>query len=241
MCGRYTLVAPVEEVRNLFDLEEADERLLVPRYNIAPTQPIAVVREAGERRELVPMRWGLLPTWVKAPADFPLLFNARADGVATKAAFRSAFRRRRCLVPATGFYEWQVRGKAAKQPYLIRPGPAEGGAGRLIAFAGLWETWSDADGGEIDTAAIVTTECNDCLRPIHARMPAVIAPEDFAAWLSRDTEPDAALALLRPAPEDLFACVPVSTRVNAVRYDDEGLLEEVADKGVPEPEQEQLL
>lgn len=241
MCGRYTLVAPVEEVRNLFDLAEADERLFVPRYNIAPTQPIVVVREEHARRELVPMRWGLLPSWVKTPADFPLLFNARADGVATKAAFRNAFRRRRCLVPATGFYEWQVRGKTAKQPFLIRPGLTESDVGELIAFAGLWETWAGADGSEIDTAAIVTTECNDCLRPIHARMPAVIAPEDFAAWLSPDTGPDAALALLRPAPEDLFTCVPVSTRVNAVRYDDAGLLEEIDDAGITEPQQEQLL
>ena len=121
MCGRYTLVAPVEEVRNLFDLPEIDERLLVPRYNIAPTQPIVVVREDHARRELVPVRWGLLPSWVKTPGEFPLLLNARADGVATKAAFRHAFQRRRCLVPATGFYEWQARGKT-KQPFLIATG-----------------------------------------------------------------------------------------------------------------------
>ncbi len=199
---------------------------------------MVVVREERKRRELVPMRWGLLPSWVKTPGDFPLLFNARADGVATKAAFRYAFQRRRCLVPASAFYEWQTRGKI-KQPFLIRPA-----LGELVAFAGLWETWAGADGSEIDTAAIVTTDCNDCLRPIHTRMPAVIAPEDFAAWLSADTDPQEAFALLRPAPEHLFACIPVSTRVNAVRNDDAGLLEPVEDLGPlasPEPSQAQLL
>ena len=235
MCGRYTLVAPVEEVRNLFDLPEVDERLLVPRYNIAPTQPIVVVREERARRELVPVRWGLLPSWVKTPADFPLLLNARSDGVATKAAFRNAFQRRRCLVPASGFYEWQTRGKV-KQPFLIRPAVRG-----LVAFAGLWETWAGADGSEIDTAAIVTTDCNDSLRPIHNRMPAVIAPEDFGAWLSADTDPKEAFALLRPGPEDLFVCVPVSTRVNAVRNDDSGLLEPVEIAAPPELQQARLL
>jgi putative SOS response-associated peptidase YedK len=223
MCGRYTLIANAEAIRVLFKVAGFDERLVLPRYNIAPTQPIVVVRQAlsGRGRELVPMRWGLIPAWAKDPADFPLLIMARADGLADKPAFRNAFQRRRCLIPASGFYEWQGRGKGRKQPFAIRPGSAE-----LVAFAGLWETWVGNDGSEIDTAAIVTTDCNDFLRPIHDRMPAVLDSEDFDAWLSPHADPEEAHSLLRPAPEDLFACIPVSTRVNSVANDGPGLWEE---------------
>lgn len=223
MCGRYTLISNAEAIRRLFELPEFDERLVVPRYNIAPTQPVVVVRQMERGRELVPMRWGFIPSWAKDHKAVPLLLNARAEGIAGKPAFRNAFRRRRCLVPASGFYEWQARGKA-KQPFAIRPGASE-----LVAFAGIWETWFGNDGSEIDTAAIVTTACNDCLRSLHDRMPAVIDPADFAAWLAPDTELDRAQALLRPAPEDLFLCAPVSTRVNTAAHDDPGLWEAIED------------
>jgi putative SOS response-associated peptidase YedK len=220
MCGRYTLISNAEAIRQLFGVLPFDERLAVARYNIAPTQPIVVVR-AGERgRELVPMRWGLIPAWAKDPGTFPLLVNARAEGIGSKPAFQNAFRRRRCLVPASGFYEWAARGRGARQPHAVRPED-----GRLIAFAGLWETWSGPDGSEIDTAAIVTVPANETLNPLHDRMPAVIAPEDFATWLSGEADTPAAAALLRPAPEALFACVPVSTRVNAAANDDPALWE----------------
>lgn len=224
MCGRYTLIANAEAIRLLFEVPAFDERLVVPRYNIAPTQPIVVVREAasGRGRELVPMRWGFIPAWAKDAKNLPLLIMARADGIADKPAFKNAFRRRRCLIPASGFYEWQARGKGPKQPFAIRPAAHE-----LVAFAGLWETWCGNDGSEIDTAAIVTTDCNDFLRPIHDRMPAVLAPEDFAAWLSPRTEPEEAQALLRPAPDNLFTCAPISTRVNSADNDDAGLWQEV--------------
>ncbi len=224
MCGRYTLIANAEAMRLLFEVPAFDERLVVPRYNIAPTQPIVVVREAasGRGRELVPMRWGLIPAWAKDPKNLPLLVMARADGLADKPAFKNAFRRRRCLIPASGFYEWQARGRGPKQPFAIRPAAHE-----LVAFAGLWETWCGGDGSEIDTAAIVTTDCNDRLRPVHDRMPAVLAPKDFAAWLSPRTAPEEAQALLRPSPDDLFTCALVSTRVNSADNDDAGLWEEV--------------
>lgn len=230
MCGRYTLIANQEAVRLLFALPELDERLLVPRYNIAPTQPVVVVRQGPKAREFLPMRWGLIPWWAKEPQKLPLLINARADGIAAKPAFRDAFRYRRCLVPASGFYEWQARGKGSKQPFYAHP--EDGG---IVAFAGLWETWSGADGSEIDTAAIVTTDANERLKPVHHRMPVVVAPEDFEAWLSPDTQPAEAQALLRPAPEPLFALTPVSTRVNAVANDDAGLLEEAASEPAPPP------
>ena len=227
MCGRYSLIAEANELQ-LFDLLDLDERLVPPRYNIAPTQPIVVVREGDNGRELVPMRWGLLPSWVKDPDEFPLLINARAEGIAQKPSFRAAFKRRRCLVPATGFYEWQASGGKTKQPYWIRP---ENG-GR-IAFAGLWETWIGADGSEIDTAAIVTREANAALQPIHHRMPVLIEPADFTLWLSQDADPKAAEMLLTAAPDERLSAVPVTTRVNRVVNDDASLWETV-DPASPE-------
>jgi putative SOS response-associated peptidase YedK len=146
---------------------------------------------------------------------------ARAEGIEEKASFRHAFRRRRCLIPASGFYEWEARGNR-KQPYAVLPKH-----GDLVAFAGIFETWCGADGSEIDTAAVVTVPANRTLGRIHHRMPAVIAPVDFEAWLSDQTFPEEALALLRPAPEELFRAVPLSTRVNDPANDDPGLLDDV--------------
>jgi putative SOS response-associated peptidase YedK len=224
MCGRYTLIANAEAIRQLFEVLPFDERLAVTRYNIAPTQPIVVVRAGDRGRELVPMRWGLIPAWTKDLRSAPLLINARAEGIATKPAFQHAFRRRRCLVPATGFYEWQAPGRRAKQPYAVRPAD-----GRLVAFAGVWETWFGPDGSEIDGAAIVTVSSNGTVSVIHDRMPALIAPEDFDAWLSGEADTAAAAALLEPAPEELFICVPVSTRVNAAANDDAALWDEATE------------
>ena len=222
MCGRYSLVTTPDAIRTLFRVAPFDERLVPPRYNIAPTQPIAVVREGAEGRELLPMRWGFIPSWARKPDEMPLMINTRAEGIADKASFRNAVRRRRCLVPASGFYEWRARPKGtkgAKTPYWIRP--RDGG---LIAFAGLWETWAGAE-GEIDTAAIVTADANAALRPIHPRVPVVVSPDDFDLWLSRDAPLQAALMLLTAPPDDLLEGTPVSTRVNAVANDDPGLQE----------------
>ena len=168
MCGRYTLIANAEAIRLLFELPAFDERLVPPRYNIAPTQPIVVVRQTAKGRELLPMRWGLIPWWAKDPKDLPLLINARAEQVAEKPAFRDAFKYRRCLVPASAFYEWETRGRGPKKPFAAMP------KNPLIAFAGLFETWHGPDGSEIDTAAIVTTGASDYLRPVHDRMPVVL-------------------------------------------------------------------
>ncbi len=229
MCGRYTLIANAEAIRALFELPPFDERLIPPRYNIAPTQPIAIVRQDARGRELLPMRWGLIPGWAKDSRDVSLLIMARAEGIFEKPSFRNAFLRRRCLIPASGFYEWQARGSAARQPFAIRPA-ADG----LLAFAGLWETWCGIDGSEIDTAAIVTVPANAALRPIHHRMPAIIAPEDFAAWLSPATGPQEAEALLRPAPDDLLTFFPISTRINAAANNDPGLWEPILGECVDE-------
>lgn len=225
MCGRYTLIANAEAIRLLFEVPAFDERLVVPRYNIAPTQPIVVVRGGPRGRELIPVRWGLIPWWAKDLKTLPLMVNARAEQIAQKPAFRDAFKYRRCLVPASGFYEWQPRGKGPKQPFLASPGPIRPGGDELIAFAGVYETWHGPDGSEIDSATIVVTDANAPLRAIHDRMPVVLAPKDFETWLSRDSDPAEAQALLKPAPDDLFSLTPVGTRVNSADNDDPGLIE----------------
>ncbi len=240
MCGRYTLIANAEAIRLLFKLPAFDERLVVPRYNIAPTQPIAIVRQGPKGRELVPVRWGFIPNWAEDPNLQTLLINARAEGIAERPAFRGAFRYRRCLVPASAFYEWQARGKSKKQPFAVRPVGQE-----LIALAGVWEDWLGADGSEIDTAAIITTDANEALGDIHPRMPVIIDAKDFETWLSPRTPPDEAAALLKPAPSEMLAYTPVSTRVNSADNDDAGLLEEVLteaeEAAAPEPDQMRLI
>ncbi len=221
MCGRFVLTATREELEALFGYLDGED--FPPRYNIAPTQPIAIVRMVAGARRFALVRWGLVPSWVKEPKSFSLLINARAEGILDKASFRAAMRYRRCLVPASGFYEWRKmpgsNSGRTRQPFWLRP--RRGGP---IAFAGLWETWADrVTGGEIDSGAIVTTAANGTVAPIHDRMPVVIAPEDFEQWLTGD--PVEASALLRPAPDDLFEAVAISNRVNKADNDDPGVLE----------------
>ena len=232
MCGRYALTAVPEAIRRTFGY--IDQPNFPARYNIAPTQPIGlVIRAEGQRRFLL-VRWGFIPGWVKDPRDFSLLINARAETAAEKPAFRAAMRHRRALVPASGFYEWRKTPDGGKQPYWIRPRD-----GAPVAFAGLWETWASADGSEIDTGAILTVPANRTLAPIHDRMPAVVHPSEFERWLDTvATDARAATAMLRPAAEDFFEAVPVSTRVNAVRNDDEGLQVPLSEPLATAPEAE---
>ena len=212
MCGRFVITSSPESIRWLLAYEDWPN--FPPRFNVAPTQPVPIVRLEAGRRRFVLMRWGLVPSWVKDPKKFALLINARIEGVAEKPSFRAAVKRRRCLIPADGFYEWQKAGKA-KRPFFIRP-RAQG----PIAFAGLWETWADRDGGEIDTMAIVTCAANRTLAPIHDRMPAIVAPEKFDAWLDAEkVEAKQAVALLGPAPDDLLVAEEISTRVNNLKND----------------------
>ena len=214
MCGRYTLAATPDEVARLFAIEVPFEPF-PPRYNIAPTQPIAVVRlDAGGRRCLDLVRWGLVPGWVKDPAAFSLLFNARSESAAEKPAFRAALRHRRCLVPASGFYEWRRAGNA-KEPFHIRPR-----GGGPMAFAGLWEEWIDGDGGIHESATILTTAANAVVAPIHERMPVIVPPADFGRWLDVKHHDVRHVAdLLRPPPDDLLEAYPVDRAVNAARND----------------------
>jgi putative SOS response-associated peptidase YedK len=222
MCGRYAITLPPEAVRAFFNYIEQPN--FPPRYNIAPTQPIPIVaaREhtAGAERRFRLMRWGFLPTFVKDAKTFPLIINARAEGIAEKASFRAAFKRRRCLVVADGYYEWRVIApKQPKQPYLIR---------RIdrapMGFAGLYETYMDATGGELDTACIITTSANALTREVHDRMPVILPREAFSAWLDNEATPPAdALDMLRPAPEDILELTPVSKSVGNFANDTEAV------------------
>jgi putative SOS response-associated peptidase YedK len=218
MCGRFALTATPDQTAAFAGLAELED--FPARYNIAPTQPILSV-VAGEprapgsnlpdRRALL-MRWGLIPAWVKDPRDFPLLINARSESAAEKASFKVAMRHRRVLIPASGFYEWKRSGSNLLQAYWVRP--RQGG---IVAFAGLMETWSEPGGSEIDTGAILTTSANADVADVHDRMPVVIQPEHFSAWLDcRTREPRDVANLLRPTEEGLFEAVPVSDRVNKV-------------------------
>lgn len=222
MCGRFSLTARPEELGEWFDVADIDP--YPPRFNIAPTQPILTVRIGeADRREAVLVRWGLVPGWVKDPADFTLIINARSETAASKPSFRAAMRHRRTLVPASGFYEWRAVGDK-KQPYWIKP--RHGG---IVAFAGLMETWMDAAGSEIDSGCIVTTRANEALGVIHHRMPVVIEPADFERWLDCKRHGPADVAdLLAPVDDAYFEATPVSDRVNKVANMDADIQRPVA-------------
>lgn len=220
MCGRYTLTSSPEALRALF--RYAEQPNFPPRYNVAPTQPIPVVCLINGQRKFALMRWGLLPSWVKDPKAFSLIINARGENVIDKPAFRAAMKRRRCLVPADGFYEWQAGG-ARKQPYFIHAK-----SGQPLALAGLWETWTGPNGEELDTVAIVTTDANRTVRPLHDRMPVIVPPDAFDLWLDADrVDVTTAAALIAPAPDHLLEAWPVSTDVNRVANDEARLLERI--------------
>ncbi len=224
MCGRFLLNAPPDEVRALFGFFEGEP--FPPRYNIAPTQPVGVVRDVGGERRFSFMRWGLVPSWVADPSTYTLHVNARAESLLERPAFSDAFRQRRCLVPASGFYEWGPSRFRDRQPYWMRPR-----VGEIVAFAGIYETWTGPDGKQIDSVCIVTVPANAETRSIHDRMPAVIAPDDFDEWLAPgELPPDVRERLLKSPPDGTFEAAPVGTRVNAVANEGPDLLDP------PEPE-----
>ena len=215
MCGRFCLIDNPETLAQAFGYTERPN--FPPRYNIAPTQPIATVIEERGARHFRLQRWGLLPGWLKDPKGFPLLINARGESVRTKASFRAAFRHRRCIVPASGWYEWLREGRA-KTPFLIRRKSVS-----PMALAGVWECWHAPDGSEMDTVAIVTRSAADQIAHVHDRMPVILEGRDLDAWLGGDDGTpgrlDRAEALISgPWPDDLEA-VKVSERVNKVAND----------------------
>ncbi|MFI5168294.1 MAG: SOS response-associated peptidase [Thermoanaerobaculales bacterium] len=222
MCGRFTQASPGETVAALFELPEA--AALAPRYNIAPTQAVAAVRvDGGERRKLVQLHWGLIPSWAKDRAIGARMINARAETLGEKPAFRSAFRSRRCLVVADGFYEWQKVGPR-KQPWFIAFRDR-----RPFGFAGLWEHWHGEGSEPVESCTIVTATPNELLAPLHDRMPVILDPADFNAWLDpavRDTERLA--GLMKPHSADLMEAYPVGLGVNNPANDDARCIERLA-------------
>jgi putative SOS response-associated peptidase YedK len=221
MCGRYVIISTPEAIRAMFGYAELPN--FPPRYNVAPTQPIPVVRLDDSKRSFALMRWGLLPSWVKDPKTFPLLINARGESVLDKPAFRNAMRRRRCLIPTDGFYEWQPG--PPKRPYFVQARRGADGTAPPLAFAGLYETWTGPNGEELDTAAIITTTANRTLSAVHERMPVFVAPEAFDLWLDcANVEADVAAALIAPAHEGLLEVYEVSTAVNRVVNDSSALI-----------------
>jgi putative SOS response-associated peptidase YedK len=217
VCGRYRLSRRKQLVEEYFDTASGDEDWN-PRYNIAPTQPVAVIRQNPKEpvRELSLMRWGLIPSWATDPSAAARMINARSETVATKPAFRDALKSRRCLIPADGFYEW-MRMEKTKQPYCF-----EVNEGGLFAFAGLWDRWKDPSGKVLETCSILTTTPNAVTAAVHDRMPVILDPDGYDLWLDPGlTNVAAASELLKPYDARLMRCYPVSGRINHVGNDDE--------------------
>jgi putative SOS response-associated peptidase YedK len=217
MCGRYRLSRRKQIVEKYFDSVSGDEEWS-PRYNIAPTQPVPVVRQNPKEpvREFSLVRWGLIPSWVRDSSVAAKMINARSETAGTNLAFRDAMKFRRCLVPADGFYEWQKTGKA-KQPYCF-----EVNEGKLFAFAGIWERWKDPSGNAVETCSILTTTPNAVTSAVHERMPVILDPDSYDLWLDPGMRDAAAASeLLKPYDARLMRCYPVSARINHVANDDE--------------------
>lgn len=233
MCGRFTLRTSAKKVAKAFDVPEVPE--LFPRFNIAPTQPVAVVRRAADRpeRELASLRWGLIPSWSEDAKTGARMINARSETAADLPAFRNAFRRRRCLIVADGFYEWQkLNGK--KQPYFIHLKDDQ-----PFAFAGLWESWRIPDKQHIESCTILTTEANDLIRFLHDRMPVILRPADYDRWLDPAQEKVEELSpLLQPLPSEEMSAEAVSSLVNNARNEDPKCIEPLPRNlfGDPDPE-----
>jgi len=224
VCGRFSLSTPAEILAGLFQADVGALGELAPRYNIAPGTWVVTVRPAGPAggREAALARWGLVPAWAKDSEIGSRMINARGETVAEKPAFRAAFRQRRCIVPADGFYEWRSEG-GVKQPYHFRARD-----GRALGLAGLWERWRSAGGELLETCAIVTTEANEIVRPVHPRMPVVLSPSDYGAWLGAGGEGAPAPAtLLVPCPAEQLVGYRVDRRVNSPRADDPALAEPI--------------
>jgi putative SOS response-associated peptidase YedK len=244
VCGRYVSTSSLADLAEAYEIDEIRTDALEPRYNVAPSQPVYAVvarrrprgevegegSENGPIRLLGTLRWGLVPSWAKEASVGNKMINARSEGIATKPAFREALRRRRCILPADSFYEWQVHpdgGKAPRQPYLIRRRDR-----RLLSLAGLWEVWRDPtrpDAPPLRTATIVTTAANAVLGPIHSRMPVALTDDAIRTWLDPTVvDPAVLTGLLVAAPDDWWATDPVSTLVNAVAHEGPELIAPLA-------------
>ena len=222
MCGRYSLKADIAQLAMRFEFA-ADEAIHEPAYNIAPTQQVLTVTNDGERRAGY-MRWGLIPFWAKDAKIGYRMINARGETVAEKPSFRTALRKRRCLILADGFYEWQKLGGKQKRPMRIVLK-----SGEPFAFAGLWETWKDPEGEMVKSCTIITTAANDFLQPIHDRMPVILPRESESFWMDKDVEDPLALtSVIAPYPDDEMDAFEVSTLVNNTRNKGSEVIDPVA-------------
>jgi putative SOS response-associated peptidase YedK len=223
MCGRFALNNDHTGLQEWYDTQLVPN--FAPRYNIAPGSPILALREAPDGRRITTMRWGLIPSWAKDPKALPMLHNARGETIAEKPMFRQAFKKRRCIIPATGFYEWKaVPGQRSKQPFFISMRD-----GCPMSFAGLWETSRNEDGEPVDTCTIVTTEANEVLEPIHHRMPLILHRDDWQEWLNPElVEPAQLLPLVKPFDGEAMRAWGVSHAVNKVINDDGTLVLPIA-------------
>jgi putative SOS response-associated peptidase YedK len=241
MCGRYTLTAPGDVLAELFGLDEEPEA--EARYNVAPTQEVAAVRadEDGGGRRFVRLKWGLVPPWADDAAIGNRMINARAESAAEKPAFRASFKRKRCLVLADGFYEWQKVEAGRKQPWYFRLG-----SGGPFAFAGLWSSWTKGGPGPargpLESCTILTTEANPLVRKVHPRMPVILDPESYDLWLDPEVSDRERLeSALGPLDPSRMLAYPVSTRVNSPANDDPSVIEPQgeAERAGPEPVEDQ--
>ncbi|HEX4407760.1 MAG TPA: SOS response-associated peptidase [Xanthobacteraceae bacterium] len=227
MCGRFVIIATPAMMRAWFGY--AEQPNFPARYNVAPTQPIPLVRLHNGKRSFALMRWGLLPSWVKDPKNFSLLINARGESALEKPAFKNAMRRRRCLIPNDGFYEWAPPSQtgAPRRPFFVRTKRDANGEAPPLAFAGLYEIWTGPNGEELDTVTIITTSANRTLTPLHHRMPVYVPPEAFDLWLDcANVEAEEAMAaVIKPAPENMLEAYEVSPAVNKVANDSAELIE----------------
>jgi putative SOS response-associated peptidase YedK len=227
MCARYTLTARPQLVAELFDLDLLID--IQPRYNVAPTQQVLALRTSPEgKREFTTLRWGLVPFWADDVKIGNKLLNARGETIFEKPSFRDAAKKRRCLIPADGFYEWRTE-NGKKQPYFIHePGR------KPFAFAGLWERWHGEDGKELQTCSIVTTDANSLLKPLHDRMPVILHKKDFSNWLDPAlTDAKQLKPLLKPLPDEALQMYRVTPRMSSPRYDDPSCVESI-DRAPPE-------
>lgn len=236
MPGRFSLTLPVEAIGRLFGVDVENAPALGVHYNIAPSHRIAAIRfaEGTDRRELVLLQWGFVPAWARDPASISKPINARGETVEAKPMFREAFRKRRCLIPADGYYEWK-KAAGGKQPWRI-----ERADGAPFALAGIWDRWEGRDGTVIESCAIITTDANEAIRQIHDRMPAILDIGRFGPWL--EASPVEASDLIEPWRGEL-AAYPVSRRLNDPNHDDPGLIEHAtpATDEPPEPDEPRLL
>jgi putative SOS response-associated peptidase YedK len=215
MCGRFTLHTPAAQINEAFNLPDIPVQDSAPRYNIAPSQSIPIIRDTETGREMVMAQWGLVPGWSRERKTKYSTNNARIESVADKPTYRTPFRRRRCLIPADGFYEWkQINGNRVPHHIRMRDG-------KVFAFAGLWDHWEGED-GSIESCTIIVMPSNEVMQPVHARMPAIIAPAHYDLWLdARVTDKQEIMQYLTSAPSSQLTAYPVSTRVNSPGNNDE--------------------